>query len=334
MTVQPRYIVQPGWRRLLTDMRLRPEEVLRVAGLSPDLFARRTASISASQYFQFWYGLERMTDRARLPFLVGEAVSMEAFDTPTFAALCSPTLLVALQRLSRFKPLTAPVAFRVSTARRRTTVTVEFPEAEGPIPASLRLAELVFLVRLARTGSRRSVVPLEVTLPEAVLDGRQCADFFGGVPRTGRVTRVVFSHEDSQRPFLTANDAVWKHLGPSLRMRLAPRRAPVALGARVAAALLEGLPAGDFSLPHIARRLAVSVRTLQRQLRVEGTSFAHVLKATRIRLARHYLAQPTRSLTEIAYLLGFEEVGSFSRACRHWTGRSPAALRGPSSLRR
>jgi AraC-like DNA-binding protein len=33
------------------------------------------------------------------------------------------------------------------------------------------------------------------------------------------------------------------------------------------------------------------------------------------------------TVSRIAWLLGFEEVSSFSHACRRWTGKSPRELR-------
>jgi AraC-like DNA-binding protein len=32
-------------------------------------------------------------------------------------------------------------------------------------------------------------------------------------------------------------------------------------------------------------------------------------------------------ISEIAWLLGFQQVSSFSHACRHWTGKSPREFR-------
>ena len=48
----------------------------------------------------------------------------------------------------------------------------------------------------------------------------------------------------------------------------------------------------------------------------------------RHRLAVHYLAGKKTSVNETAYLVGFSDPASFSRAFKRWTGKSPSEMRG------
>ena len=80
-------------------------------------------------------------------------------------------------------------------------------------------------------------------------------------------------------------------------------------------------------MDHVARKLAISKRTLQRRLREDGATFQEVLADVREALARHYLQRTTLSGAEISYLLGFEDPNSFSRAFHAWTGKTPEQLR-------
>jgi AraC-like DNA-binding protein len=98
--------------------------------------------------------------------------------------------------------------------------------------------------------------------------------------------------------------------------------------ARVARLLAAELRGGDPSLARIARRMAMSARTLQRKLSLEGTSFAEVLDCTRRTCAEAYVREPELPLTEVAYLLGFSEASAFSRAFQRWYGVPPSRYRG------
>ena len=62
-----------------------------------------------------------------------------------------------------------------------------------------------------------------------------------------------------------------------------------------------------------------------------GTTFQAILNETRESLALHYLANPSLSANEIAYLLGYEEPSSFYRAFQAWTGETPQAVRASLS---
>ncbi len=91
--------------------------------------------------------------------------------------------------------------------------------------------------------------------------------------------------------------------------------------------IVEKLPDGPPTAQQIADSLHVSNRTLQRRLKEEGTSFKDLLQDTRMNLARNYLLQPTRSIVETSYLLGFSEPSTFSRAFKRWTGQAPTEFR-------
>jgi AraC-like DNA-binding protein len=71
----------------------------------------------------------------------------------------------------------------------------------------------------------------------------------------------------------------------------------------------------------------MSRRTLQRRLADRGTSYAGVLDGTRRDLAVRYLRDPALQISEVAYLLGFGEAGSFNRAFKRWTGQTPTDFR-------
>lgn len=91
--------------------------------------------------------------------------------------------------------------------------------------------------------------------------------------------------------------------------------------------IVEKLPDGPPGQQQVASALCMSSRTLQRKLQEEGTSFKELLQDTRMQLAGKYLRSPGRSVVETAYLLGFSEPSTFSRAFKRWSGQSPADYR-------
>ena len=91
----------------------------------------------------------------------------------------------------------------------------------------------------------------------------------------------------------------------------------------VKAFIVKKLPSGIVTGDMAAAEMAMSHRTLQRELSALGTSFKKLLEESRHYLAEKYVNEGTMSMTEITFMLGFSELSSFSRAYKRWTGHSP-----------
>jgi AraC-like DNA-binding protein len=77
----------------------------------------------------------------------------------------------------------------------------------------------------------------------------------------------------------------------------------------------------------VASQLAMSERSLTRQLGQEGTSYAQLLTAVQEERAKNFLRNHLLSVSEIGYRLGYSEPAAFTRAFTKWTGRSPLSWR-------
>lgn len=92
---------------------------------------------------------------------------------------------------------------------------------------------------------------------------------------------------------------------------------------RLTPMLSDGLPqAAD-----IARDLGMSERTLYRRLAEEGLTFRDVVGRAQSALAQDMLRDSNASIAEIAFLTGFSEQSTFSRAFKRWIGNTPAQFR-------
>ena len=87
------------------------------------------------------------------------------------------------------------------------------------------------------------------------------------------------------------------------------------------------LPHAKASASNVAQKLAISTRTLSRKLRDENVAFAEILEETRAAFAKRYLAERDLPVSEIAWLLGYGEVSSFTHAFKRWTGMTPRQFR-------
>lgn len=330
MAVGATFPVEPAWRPLLKDLGIRADRVLRRAGLPDDLFARSNAGLTTPEYFRLWTSLEAESGDPLFALRLVETLQADSFIPPIFAALCSANMRQAAERLATYKRLIAPMRLDVVVDQRGDlSLSPRWLESEGEVPQALVVVELAFLLRLARQATREPIRALRVTLrrlPERA-QAEDYARFFGVAVRRGDVSSLLLSASDASRPFLTENEAMWRVFEPDLRRRLGELDASASIAERVRAALLELLPGGQSGIESVARRLAVSSRTLQRRLGDEGESFRGLVNRTREDLARHYLTTTSLTTGEIGFLLGFEDPNSFFRAFRDWTGTTPEAMR-------
>ncbi|CAM5784770.1 AraC family transcriptional regulator [Rhizobacter fulvus] len=88
------------------------------------------------------------------------------------------------------------------------------------------------------------------------------------------------------------------------------------------------LPSGRCSIEQVANHLGIVCRTVQRRLAEQGLSFSELVNAQRVELARRYVTQSDRPLTEIAGLLGFAASSGFSRWYQAQFGCSATHSRG------
>ena len=326
MDPETTYTVSPGWALIMRDAGINPANVLRRAGLPRDLFTQPRVGLTPMQYYALWAALSEETQDPLLPLTIGQAISIESFDAPIFAATCSRDLNAAATRIAKYKKLIGPMRLLIARSATETELEMFYPQGVKPARAFTNM-ELVFWVALPRLATRAPLRPVRVTTPYPPEDADAYIEYFGVRVRKSDRYTVAYSAEDAARPFLTANEAMWGFFEPELRRRLSELEEGTAVAERVRAALLELLPSGEGSMEAVAHELAFSSRTLQRRLKGEGTTFQAVLSNTRESLARHYLANSAMSAGEISFLLGYEDPHSFYRAFNAWTGQTPERVR-------
>lgn len=150
-----------------------------------------------------------------------------------------------------------------------------------------------------------------------------------GCPVQGGCTRnaVIFHRALLQTPLREADPHLRSLMDAQGEACLAAYRLDANLANEVRAALCTGLAQGQIGLDDVAGHLGLTARILRRHLGEAGLALPGLLDEVRKDLAQLYLQHTDFALLEIAYLLGFAEQSSFSRAFRRWTGLPPTAFR-------
>jgi AraC-like DNA-binding protein len=186
------------------------------------------------------------------------------------------------------------------------------------------------LVRIARQMTGTSLRPTRAAFIHTRCAASQCLEDYFGCPIAFASERdeVAFASSAGELPLIAADPYLNDLLVGYCEKALAHRNRPVeSLRVRVENAITPLLPHGKTRAGDVARALGIGQRTLARRLALEGLTFTRILDELRADLARHYLKDPSLSVSEAAWLLGFQEASAFTLACKRWTGRTPSQVR-------
>ncbi|USD67445.1 AraC family transcriptional regulator [Vibrio sp. SCSIO 43136] len=322
-----KFVIPPNWKVLFKDLGLELETVLAHAELPIGLFNQPKVQLTPSQYFQLWRGLDLAANGVELPLKFAQVMSLESFDVPIFAAICSPNLNAAVKRLQAYKPLIGPMHLEITIDDKHTSLALSCYGYDQPFPKCLTLSEMVFFTQLARLATRQSISPTQLVVPEMPENLDAYQSYFGCQIQQGEQAQIQFSANDAKAPFLSSNQAMLDIFEVELNKRLGEIDEQSVVSEQVKRILFEALPQGESSIEFVASQLAVSKRTLQRKLSAEQHPYQTLLQAVRQDLANHYLLNTDLPLQEISFLLGFQESNSFIRAYQAWTGQSPSTAR-------
>lgn len=320
------FLIDKNYGTYLSGTGFSMDEVLKKAMLPEDLFARQTPSLTTEEYFRFMGAIDVLSTDEQTPIRLAASEGIEAFSPPIFAAYCSRNALVCLKRLAQYKPLIGALLYQVEEAETEVSVEILSANPELELPEILVGIEFVFLVGLIRKATKEQITPLSVTAKQPMKNPAY-ADFIGKSITTGEKNRLVFSKEAALVPFISRNESMWEFFEPELSRRLSMMETDDSYAARVRSALMELLPSGECTIDDVAKKLGYSKRSLQRKLQEEDTNFQKQLNHTRELLAKTYLTNTDMTTEDIAFLLGYQEIGSFIRAFTVWTGQTVNAYR-------
>ncbi len=267
---------------------------------------------------------------------LAESAAPGVYGLLEYVVRTAPTLRASLDRLVRYQRLLErPVRFALRDAGASTELRHFAPGRPECLGRHGNEFVVAFLVRFLRERSHVPALVQGVAFAhERPRDAAALENFFA-CPIDWRMgenrIRVSTAALDAPRPFDDAGLARVLEVQAEYSLaRLGPMP-PLADGwtTGLRQAIAEELALGAPGARRVAQRLRMSERTLFRKLRACGTSFHEQVDRLRRDLACELLRESTRSITDIAFTLGFSHAGSFTRAYKRWTGEPPMRARRP-----
>jgi AraC-like DNA-binding protein len=323
-----RFKVPALWATRLREHQVSVPDVLRRAGLPAGFFQQEKIYVTTAELFALWRAIGETSKDPAIGLKLGTEPRFERYQPTAIAAVCSRSFRDALQRIARYKKLTCPEEIRVRTSGDEASVEFLYTQAEEVQPDVMVDLVLSWVLGIGRRGTDGQITPLRLELTRPAQHRELLESHFGCRARfkAGR-NALVFRNSDLDQPFVTHNEELHKAIGAQLEAELKERNSSADLGDQVKHTLKRSLAGKRPTLPHVARELCMSTRTLQRRLTDAKITFQGLVEETRRELAHHYLRHSAVELNEAAFLLGYEDSNSFFRAFQGWEGTTPGEWR-------
>jgi AraC-like DNA-binding protein len=305
--------------------------LLRRVGLSEHDFDNRQRRISAAAQGKLLeYAAEAMDDSAFGLHLAQQSNPREA-GLLFYVASAAKTIGEALTLYGRYCRIVNE-AVRPKGTRSPEGVRVQLHFVG--LPSHLARQNVEFMIAASIKGLRaiagRNICPAQVTFVHPRnSDLREFERFFGCPIEFGApMDQLAFSKETLAIPLITEDLHLLETLQPICDEAAKERNTPRGtLRASVENEVQKLLPHGKAKRQTVARALGMSERTLSRKLTEERTAYDEIVDQLRRSLALQYIKDRGISLSQIAWLLGYEGSTSFNHAFLRWTGRSPSMSR-------
>jgi AraC-like DNA-binding protein len=246
-----------------------------------------------------------------------------------YAWLVSGSLYTALSRLERFICIPAGRTLLTCTETEGGLCTT-YDTGRGDTELGHAMADfgLSLIISMCRANFGGTVHLLSVSLRRPVPANPEPYQRFFNCEITFGADRDAFvlPWKIVNRPLPTANAEFAQIFDDILVSELA-QLTGADLVHRCRRFLMESLSSGEPTEERLADAMSMSRRTLQRKLAEHGLSYRAILDKIRHDLARRHLSSDGKSLTDIAFLLGFSEQSAFARAFKRWQGISPSEYR-------
>jgi AraC-like DNA-binding protein len=304
--------------------------LLKQSGLTPELLADRSAPVGVSNQIKFIDLIAEALGDDLLGFHLAEDFDPRAIGLLYYVAASAETMGDALRRAERYIRLqNEGVRFEVSTGES-VRIRLRYTGVARHTDVHQIGTFITLLIRVCRQLTGRELTPTRVRIMHRIVgDKSRLERYLDATVEDGADTdEIEFPAASWDLPLLSADPHLHQLCVKNCEEALARRQNSVTpLKVKVENTIAVLLPHGHARHDLVAAKLGMSPRTLSRRLSSDGSSFAEILDEMRSALAHRYLADRTLPISQIAWLVGYTEVGTFTRAFQRWTGMSPSTAR-------
>lgn len=315
--------------RTIESYGIDPRRVIRESVYQPESSFGLSERVPRNTYNQILADAFKLIDDPLIGLKSAQYLHPSHLGALGHAWLASSSLETAIKRAQRFsKMYDEQVRMLVQEEPGILSVAYETNNS-ALLPDIIADANLASLLNLCRLNFGNSLIPVYVHMcRNKPADPKPWHDCFGVEVQFDQAENsLAISYQDATKQ-LTGSSPMMVALHEDIIKRQIAELDRSDIINRALVVIMDQLPSGAVSETSVARSLNMTKRTLHRKLVENGLSFRSLLTNVRKELVQRYIKEPAYSITEISFLLGYNDTSAFSRAFKRWHGLSPTQARG------
>lgn len=305
-----------------------PTSALKKAQIQPETIQNFNEHVTADQFEDLnWEAMQELDDEALGWF--SRKLPWGSYGMLCRASLGAATLGIALHRWARHhRLLTDDIILTLDVTDDTASISVTETYDLGASREFCHVTLLRYILGFAcwSIDEKIALASAEFSYPSPHYADVYTKLFCPNLHFEATGTRIQFEARFLERPMLRDEAAINLMLKRALPLTVLPYKNEQQLTSQVRRFLRMAkttLPVAE----DVAAVFNLSTRSLHRHLTLEGTSLRALKEQVQIERAKDALTRSTQPIKRVAFITGFQNEKSFSRAFRSWTGTTPSAFR-------
>lgn len=317
----------------LEEQGITPLKSLSGTGLSPESLSDPETRTSVRQYITVCNNALHLSRTPETPFSTGSRIPLSAYGMYGFALVCSPTIREYFQVAVKYHRLATPLLSMSwqEDGNYASWIFPANPAVQHPDPLFRFLMEqqmTQLATHLRQVVESGAYQPVRASLSYSAPSHTHLYERYLGCPVrfNAPISELVYPKSILSAKPRMAHGLTSKILQETCDRILGEVKTSTGVSGEVYQ-IIASTPGHSPSMEAVAKQIGTTVRTLNRKLTTEKTSFTRILDDVRWNLASEYLRSTNLSIDDISELVGFSDAANFRHAFRRWTGSTPARYR-------
>ncbi len=314
--------------KIIESYGIDPEPLLKSLDIDAQKIKDMSGRFSYQQIDQLWFEAVIIANDPNFGLRAAQFWHPSHMGALGYAWLASSSLHTALNRFAKYMSILTQGAW-LTIDERETDISVELHykkiSKQQPTRTDSFMAVLLSMCQ-ANWGKDFSPISIYLTHAAPINLYEFNALFACPIYFNATENRFNLSKEQANRVLVSSNPRL-AQLSDQLMIETLVKLNKDNIVEKVKAEILVQLPSANITDLSVAQAINMSLRSFQRKLQQENTSFKVLVNELREELAKQYIQDNSLSLLDIAFMLGFNDYSSFSRAFKRWTGKSPSIYR-------